>query len=218
MTRRFALLLVVLAPSVALAADAEPDPILRWLISTHKTLAELARDNPLSYGEKMWDKLSECGPDRPLEMRAKLSSMRWSDGILSIVIGDPLGWYKRRDAKLPQINFTRTYHLRVSKEKAVKLRTGTFVIIVAEMTLFTDYNEYQRHRDTDSALLTLSTGIAKMAYYASDNIELKIDGVEYPDIYDSNMIFREGTTTATEKGIKSVMTDGATSKIVDATT
>lgn len=184
MARRIALLMAVLTPSISFAADSEPELIRRWLISTHKTLAEVARDNPLSQGEKMWDKLSECGPDRPIEMRAKLSSMRWNDGTLSIVISDPLGWYKRRDAKPPLIDYMRTHHVRVTEEEALKLRTGTFVIIKAEVKLFTDYNEYRRHRDTHRALITLSTGNGKMAYYASDNIELKIDGVAYPVIYD----------------------------------
>ncbi len=182
---RLVLFLAVLISSTAYAADSEPVPIRRWLISTHKTLAREARDNPLSQYEKMWDKLSECGPDRPIEIRAKVSSMRWADGVLSFVITEPLGWYKRKDTKPPKIDYMRTYYVRVTEEEALKLRTGTFVIIEADVQLFSDQSEYRlKHNNTHRVLFTVSTGNNKLAYYASDAIDLKIDGVKYPVIYD----------------------------------
>lgn len=178
-------ILAILTPSVSYAADPNPEPVRKWVIATYKTLAEVARDNPLTASEKMWEKVDECVPDGPIELRAKVKSLSWKDGVLKVRFDEPLGWYTRKGLTPPKIHYTDEYHILVTEEEATKLRPGTFVIIKAPLKLFTDYGEFLRnHSKTHWIVLTVFIDSGKSAKLASDAIEFQLDGKTYSVVYD----------------------------------
>lgn len=185
MIRQVVFWLAALTPSISYAAEPNPEPIRKWVIATYKTLAEVARDNPLSQEVKMWEKIDECVPKGPIELRAKPQSLNWKEGVLTVRINEPLGWYKRKGLSSPQIQFMPQYYVYMSEEEALKLRNVTFVIIRAPLTLFKDYGEFlKNHNDTHRIILTVDMGAGRSAKLASDAIELELGGTKYPVVYD----------------------------------
>lgn len=182
---RIVLVLVALTPGISYAADPKPEPVRRWVIETYKTLAQEARDNPLSQHQKMWDKLGECVLAGPIEMRTKVQMLTWNDGVLRIVTKEPLGCYERSDVNSLRIGYRSTYYVLVPEEEAAKIRRDAFVIITAKLQMFMDQGKYLKdYGKTHKVVLVVSTGNGKTAQLASDTIELEIGGSKYPVVYD----------------------------------
>ncbi|MCA9122916.1 MAG: hypothetical protein H6822_06675 [Planctomycetaceae bacterium] len=94
---RIAFILAVITSNICFAADPNPVPVRKWVIDTYKTLAEVTSENPLAAVEKMWEKVDECVPEGPIELRAKAESLSWKDGVLTVRIDEPLDWYRRKE-------------------------------------------------------------------------------------------------------------------------
>ena len=171
-----------LAP-ITVAQAAKPEPVRTWMSETYRTLAKVARKHPLSKHEKMWDKVSDCAPERTIELRAKVRSLAWKEGELRVSIGPPLGWFQPTSPSPVFIDYTSSYTLRVSETEAARLRTGTFAIVQAKLKLFPDQTAFTlKNSRTNKLVLKIRIG-GKIAVLASDDVKFQLDGVDYPIVY-----------------------------------
>jgi hypothetical protein len=112
-----------------------------------EVLEKAARNTPFSKTEKMWEALDACVPNAPVEIRARIKSVGWKDGVAKISIDTPLGWPERTRINSPVPCCTRTFHVTISEQKAAKL-PGSWFICTSRWVLFRDYAELLKTRDT----------------------------------------------------------------------